>query len=184
MTINLQRLNRAHYHVMGELAKLGLWSSRMAEVDVFLIPIYRVKDLTYSLTAYGWQNLGSDGAICIPALSGPRFMDWIQSRASVSLRDVLRHEWAHALAYHHPDLVNGPSFARAFDGDHDCGDAFEYDPEIHITEYASTEPMEDFAENFMLYVKHRGILPDKFQTPSIARRWRFIEGLRRRLVRR
>lgn len=55
----------------------------------------------------------------------------------------------------------------------------EYDPEEHITEYAATDPMEDFAENFWLYLKHKGALPRKHDTSTIRRRWKFIEGLRR-----
>jgi hypothetical protein len=61
MRITLEQLNRAHYHVMGELESLGLFSSPMSDVEVFLVP--------FSWTCYGWQNYGGDGAICIPSIS-------------------------------------------------------------------------------------------------------------------
>jgi hypothetical protein len=38
----------------------------------------------------------------------------------------------------------------------------------------STEPMEDFAENFMHFVKHRGALPSKWQTRHIDKRWDYL----------
>ena len=47
----------------------------------------------------------------------------------------------------------------------------------HISSYASTQPMEDFAENFMHFVKHRGILPAKWQTRHIEKRWKFVRNL-------
>jgi len=43
--------------------------------------------------------------------------------------------------------------------------------------YAATQPMEDFAENFMHFVKHRGDLPAKWQTRHIEKRWGFIHCL-------
>lgn len=55
----------------------------------------------------------------------------------------------------------------------------DYDPEHHVSEYAATNPMEDFAENFQLYLKHRGILPPVHQTGPIRERWKFIKGLRK-----
>ena len=172
MTINLEQLNRANKHVTDELDQLGLWSSGMAEVDVWLVP--------FSWDCYGWQEYGSDGSICIPQVSLARFGRYIPywGDPGYTLRDVLRHEWAHALAFHHHALVSKNAFQRAFDGGHDDNVEFEYDPEIHISEYAATDPSEDFAENFMHYVRNRGVLPRKWQTPSIAKRWRFISELR------
>jgi hypothetical protein len=38
--------------------------------------------------------------------------------------------------------------------------------------------MEDFAENFMHFVKHRGDLPAKWQTRHIEKRWKFLCRLR------
>jgi hypothetical protein len=172
MTINLEQLSRANRHVTDELDQLGLRSSRMAQVDVWLVP--------FSWDCFGWQEYGTDGSICIPQVGlarlGPYIPYWGWS--GYTLRDVLRHEWAHALAFHHHDLVSRKSFERAFDGGHDSGDSFQFDPEIHITEYATTDPSEDFAENFMHYVQCRGVLPKKWQTPSINKRWQFITGLR------
>jgi hypothetical protein len=169
MILSLEQLNRAHFHVLRELGALGLWSERLAQVEVLLVP--------FSWDCYGWQNYGSDGSICVPQLCVARVGDWWFKRKGYPLRDLLRHEWAHALAHHYPELISSRSFVRAFDGEHDGEDSFLFDPEIHVSEYAATSPMEDFAENFMGYLKHKGHLPQKWQTPSIAKRWRFIGGL-------
>ena len=176
MTITLPQLQRANRHVTTEMDSLGLWSSRLNHVDVWLVP--------FSWNCYGWQEYGADGSICIPAVSLPRLADRLLRTSGYTLRDLLRHEWAHALAYHHHDLVSGRGFKRAFDGDHDGDDAFVYDPEIHITPYAATSPSEDFAENFMHCVRCRGVLPRRWQTPAIARRWQFIAGLSKHVSRR
>jgi hypothetical protein len=91
---------------------------------------------------------------------------------------LLRHEWAHALAHHHHDLVANREFRQAFDGSHDCGRPVRaYCPTRHISAYAATQPMEDFAENFMHFVKHQGALPAKWQNQHIEKRWNFIHCL-------
>ncbi len=46
-----------------------------------------------------------------------------------------------------------------------------------MSEYAATAPAEDFAEVFMLYVKHSGVLPARNDTPAIRRKWRFVGQL-------
>lgn len=171
--IRLQQLNRAHRQVQAELQSLGLWSGRLERIDVLLVP--------FSWACYGWQNYRQDGSICIPALSGVRASDWISRRSGLGLRDVLRHEWAHALADQHRELVADKAFIRAFGADHEDEEPFEYDPQIHVSEYAATNASEDFAENFRLFVKHRGRLSARHRTASIQRRWKFIQGLRQRL---
>jgi hypothetical protein len=86
------------------------------------------------------------------------------------------------LAHHHQDLVINREFQRAFEGPHDHGEPVrEYCPSRHISAYAATQPMEDFAENFMHFVKHRGVLPAKWQTRHIEKRWGFIRNLSTRL---
>ncbi len=169
--VTLDRLNRAHRHVLGELGDLGLWSDAMAQVQVWLRP--------FATNCFGWQDYGSTGDIHIPAVAGPRVLAKFGFNEGCSLRQLLRHEWAHALAHHHQDLVINREFKLAFDGSHDHGEPVrEYCPTRHISPYAATQPMEDFAENFMHFVKHRGDLPAKWQTRHIEKRWEFLCRLR------
>ena len=168
--VTLSKLNRAHRHVLGELESLGFWSDAMAQVQVWLRP--------FAVGCFGWQDYGSTGDIHIPAVAGPRLLAKFGFNEGCTLRQLLRHEWAHALAHHHQDLVINREFKLAFDGPHDHGETVrEYCSTQHISPYAATQPMEDFAENFMHFVKHRDVLPAKWQTTHIEKRWRFVLGL-------
>ena len=48
---------------------------------------------------------------------------------------------------------------------------------LPFSEYAATAPAEDFAETFMLYVRHGDRLPAHHDTIPIRRKWRFIRDL-------
>lgn len=66
-------------------------------------------------------------------------------------RHTLRHEYGHALWWAHEALFRD-SPALAIFGHGDC-------PQDFITEYASTDYHEDFAETFCHYVRRRGVMP-------------------------
>ena len=172
--VKLPSLNRAHRHVLGEFGQLGLWSDALAQVQVWLRP--------FATDCFGWQNYGSTGDIHIPAVADPRIRAQFGFGEGGSLRQLLRHEWAYALAHQHHDLVANRKFRLAFDGSHDCGRPVRaYCPTQQFSPYASTAPMEDFAENFMHFVKHHVVLPVRWQTPHIKKRWAFVCGLQRTL---
>jgi hypothetical protein len=166
----LSKLNRTHRHLLGELGRFGLWSDTMAQVKVWLRP--------FATNCFGWQDYGSIGDIHIPAVTGPRILSKLGFNEGCNLRQLLRDECAHALAHHHNDLDANRELRQAFDGSHDCRrHVRSYCPTRQISPYACTQPMEDFAENFMPFVKHQGELPAKWQTPHIEKRWDFVRGL-------
>lgn len=169
--ITLTRLCRANRDVVNELHQLGFWNDSLARTQVYLIP--------FSWSAYGWQWYGGDGSIRIPAVSLLRVAEKLTGETRTSLRDVLRHEYGHALADTHRGLFRSRQFSEAFGVAHESEYALEYDPDHHFSEYASTDGSEDFAEVFMLYVKHGGRLPAWLHLPGIKQRWRFINRLRR-----
>jgi hypothetical protein len=72
-------------------------------------------------------------------------------------------------------------FERAFGYPHVWWNGYEmeFDPEHHVTEYAASAPGEDFAEVFWLYLKHRGKLPNRLDTPPIRKKWEFVGNLRK-----
>ena len=168
--ISLRDLDRANRQVTGEMEHLGLWCSRLDDVTVRLVPA--------SLCSYGWFM--PEGDIYVPAVNGAQLSDYVLGQHT-RLTDVLRHEWAHALADRRPRLVETKRFGRVFGGSYDSPDpAWEYDPDHHLTPYAATNPCEDFAETFHFYLRHKGRLPLRLQAkPVIVRKWDFIASAAR-----
>jgi hypothetical protein len=168
--VTLPRLNSALSDVIDDFIDLGFWNERIQQVDVYLVPVG---------FAYGWKYDGAGGHIHIPAVSMIR-VAWkvFGIGGHYGLRDLLRHEYAHAVADLYPRLSHSRSFLRAFGGSYDRGrPVWEYHPHVHVSAYAATQPAEDFAENFAAYVKHKGKLPTWFDYPDIRERWRFIRAM-------
>ena len=167
--INQTRLKAANDAVICELDQLGVYDAWMQGVETHLV--------TFGV-AYGWQYYGGTGHINIPRVSLSRLSDWLAG-PSMPLRAVLRHEFGHALADMHRGLFRSRRFSDVFGAAHDSDCEWEYDPEHHITEYAASDPSEDFAEVFRFYLRHKGRLPRRMATAPIRRKWRFIDELRK-----
>lgn len=162
-----RQLACARADVIQELIQLGFYDEAIAEVEVELVSFR---------SAHGLQYYGSTGHIEIPRVSLSRLYDLI-SRSHTSLRDVLRHEYAHAIADTHRGLFRSRRFSEAFDGAHTWDFEWEHDPAHHVSYYAASGPAEDFAEVFMFYVRHKGKLPASLSTGPIRRKWRFVKEL-------
>ena len=164
--ITLPQLTATNQQVITEMERLGLWSGALDDVDVWLVPV--------SFACYGWYL----GHIHIPAVTGANLVDLLIGRHT-RLADVLRHEWAHALAGRCPSLVENRRFTRTFGGHYESPvPVREYDPDHHLTPYASTLPCEDFAETFHFYLRHKGRLPVRLAgKPALARKWEFMEWM-------
>jgi len=158
--------------VQRELKKHGFWDRKLSVV--------RVRQTAFGV-AYGWQFYGGCCDIVIPSFSVCRLLDSVCGRY-VALREVLRHEYAHALADTHRALVRVAGFSTAFGSSHDNPRTLPFDPRKHVTTYAATSASEDFAETFALYIKHGGRLPERFDLPPIVRKWKFIEQIPRKLA--
>ena len=143
-------------------------TSRLANVEVCL---------TWLAPAFGYQFYGSTGHIQIPAVSLSRLSERIFGGRRTTLRDILRHEYAHAVADQNRGLIRSKSFRRAFGSGHNDEVAADYCPSEHVTAYAATDACEDFAEVFMFFLKHKGKIPKRFRTPAITAKWSFVEAL-------
>lgn len=165
--ITIQRLNSALESVIGELHSFGFYDSAVHKIDVHLVSIRG---------AYGEQCYGTGGNIEIPAVSLERLKDIYRGQYT-SLRDVLRHEYAHVVADTHRGLLRSRHFSGAFGAHHTWDFEWEHDPEHHVSEYAATSSAEDFAETFMMYLKYRSRIPGRFNTPPIRAKWKFIHQL-------
>ena len=166
--ITMPRLQSALDDVMDELDELGLWNERLAKVDVYL---------TWVGSAYGWQLYRGSGHIEIPVLSLSRLSESFLSGGRMTLRDLLRHEYGHAVADTNRALIRSRRFAAAFGTPHDSEMPSDYSEDEHVTAYAAEDSSEDFAEVFRYHLKHSGNLPRRFQTPVIRRKWFFVSRL-------
>jgi hypothetical protein len=172
--VTLDQLIRTNHQVTREMERLHLWSEDLDEVGVWLFP--------FSLTYYGWHT-GNPGYIAIPSVSLVNLGDFLTGRL-IRLTDILRHEWAHALADVHPGFVECPPFVRCFGGKYrEVRSPEEYDPSLHVTKYAATRPCEDFAETYHFYIRHKGRVPMRLVGKSaIVRKWKFIDRIARAMV--
>lgn len=185
--LTLPQINRALTEVWREMKLLGFASEQVDAVPVYLVsPLGTFSPRVLFNAPYGFFS-GEDaaGAINIPSLSLSVLGDLLLGRPYVSLRDVLRHEYAHALEHHHGEFIHCDRFEDAFGVAHDEHAEAGFDPAHYVSPYAaSCVGQEDYAETFMLYLKHSGVLPQRFHTRTIRRKWRFIGELARRIGRR
>ena len=166
--ITMPRLQGALNDVYRELDSVGVFDQRLAKVEVYL---------TWFGKAFGWQYYRSSGHIEIPAISIGRLSERVFGDQRTTLRDILRHEFAHAVADQNRGLIRSRLFRAAFGSAHDTFIGSRYHSHHHVTRYAATAACEDFAEVFMFYLKHSQSLPKRFDTPVIRKKWIFVESL-------
>ncbi len=184
--VTLKKLNSAALSVQGELAQLGLWNlaGRLHQTEIVWCPLPFVgkKDLWDAMGVFlhAENSLGKlfgyhAGHIYIPKWIFSQGL-WAQERGS--LRDVLRHEYAHAIAHYYPLLtMRSRRFEATFGGRYDLDEPVEGTERDYISAYAQDMPCEDYAETFMFYVRLQGRLPVKFRSASIKRKWKFVAGM-------
>ncbi|HRJ72180.1 MAG TPA: hypothetical protein PLS03_08135 [Terrimicrobiaceae bacterium] len=168
MLITRRILDEANYRVTLELRTMGLYCAGMAQVITRLVP--------FGLSAYGWKYRGREGEIHIPAVTLARLGE-IAGHPRVGLRDILRHEFGHALVDLHPGLFRTAEFRRVFGGPVSNQDPWEYDPDLFISPYAATCPEEDFCETFMVWMGRRRNFHEGRYSPEIRRKLRFVGAL-------
>ena len=185
--ISLATLNRALDDVRDELCKLNLLTKRLDKVDVCLTPFY-------PWMVYGYYMEGSNalmsflgwkaGNIYIPSMRLPSLLALFGYREYFSLRHLLRHEYGHALAHKHPGLVKrSRDFTETFGGRYDRKRRVDdYSPFMHVSEYAATQPGEDFAETFALYVRSKGNIFGCLHRAGVFMKLLFINNLTEKLA--
>jgi hypothetical protein len=187
MGITLEQLNRATLSTQGELSDHGFWGekSRLLKIDVLLCryPSPSTFDC-WGMFTHGQDWAGrllgfTEGHMYIPSWSIQHF----RPKSKVSIRDIVRHEYGHGVAHYYPKLIQRSSrFRDLFGGDywredHNSAD----DSKDFVSDYAMTMPKEDFCETFMVYLRHKGVLPQRFKVPAIKRKWSFIRDLGKRI---
>ena len=195
-SVTFRQLASAYSAVQRELARAGLWSGRcrLTESDVvwcWLPPPsvwdavgFFVEDGSLLFRLFGFEP----GHIYIPKwvlLHGP----W-QNRGS--LRDVLRHEFGHALGYHHPGLIcRSRAFREAFGAGYD--EPWSQPPadrEDFVSPYAMSSPAEDFAETFACWLRsfggrgnsRRGSAVPSHAASALRAEFSFVRGVCRHIA--
>lgn len=176
--VGMPDVNLAWTRVWRELDAMGLTCRRLSTCQVYLDWV----SSSYGYQWFGDRNGGRHcGDIVLPRVSFSRWADYFHGRPVTTLLDVLRHEYGHAYADVNRRRVETKKFEKAFGYPHEWWDdaEMEYDPDFHVTEYAATAPGEDFAEVFWLYLKLKGRLPGRLDTPPIRKKWEFVRSLGR-----
>lgn len=175
--VSQRQLDSAVLDVQAELGRAGLWNegSRLLQVDVIWCrwPQYVAHDALGFFTHGTWplaKLFGyKTGHIYIPSYV---FGVWERS-----LRNLIRHEYGHAVAHYYPQLIQRSGwFADAFGDCYSRGyplPEWQRHPRNFVSKYAATEPAEDFAETFRLFLrragKHRAT-----DSRAIRKKWSFI----------
>lgn len=161
--VTMARLQRAYDDVKAEHRRLGIWTERINDVDVRLVPL--------GFSALGWKWDGPHGCIDIPAISLARLArNYLDLGAYHSLRHVLRHEIAHGFADVHASHVHRiEGFSATFGGRYS-----------DISKPYAGRPCERFADAFAVYVRATSRHPNAKTCVGVTyKEWLFI----RRLVR-
>lgn len=181
--ISYNQTNSAAKSVQQELYKIGLWyaDTRLYKTEIFWaqMPFVVMPIMAAGVFTHGTSSLQkfmgyAVGHIYIPRVVLSQTL-W-QNRGS--LRDVIRHEYGHAVAHYYPELVvESAKFEKVFGGNYYSGEPAVMLEADYISEYARSLPMEDFAETFMIYVREEGVLPSSFTNKKIINKWNFINDL-------
>ena len=165
--VTRDKLDRALARVRRELEQHGFWRPRLAEVSTRLI---------WLAPAHGYYFGRKAGTIVIPAISACRAWEIINGQYQ-GFCNVVRHEHGHAICRTYPALFRTRQFASAFGSRLPSGQAYEYDPTIHVSAYAATNSEEWFCETFMYYLQFAGRLPKPWRGTPIRVQWNFIREM-------
>lgn len=173
--VSMEEMEKAFNKVRGELQNMDLLfeGSRLDKVDC-----YHERFSAGALYAFvgvmGFYDF-RDQNIHIPAVyPAGLFPRWYEER---DIKDVLRHEFGHALADRYRKFFRSGIFKAAFGasyGEKKVFDGGDWTAE-YVTEYASTMTQEDFAETFMLYMKYKGKMPARYRGKrAIEKKWKTV----------
>ena len=172
-------VNRAYNKVRMELWHLGvLWDGSKLDGVGCHFDSFPVECVIRGAEGLWKKNLN--------AIVFPRF--YFAGGEKDSDIDVLRHEFGHALADLYPGaLKKGGLFRAAFGGPYGEDPAEECVADgwgdRYVSEYATSMTQEDFAETFMLFMKHKGKIPAKFaKKPAIRKKWKAVAEIVKRVA--
>jgi hypothetical protein len=167
---NLHSLSSATWDVCKEFSNLSIYTDALHKTDVHL----SLAPWDFFENGHYWHN-----SIVIPSVSASAAFGQY-----CSLRDVLRHEFGHALLDHHPQLVFSSEWKEVFGITQENPTPYEYSKEDFVTPYAHSGSTveEDFCETLMIWVRHKGDFARFRKTrPGVYRKLNFISTLPKRI---
>ena len=95
------------------------------------------------------------------------------------MTDVLRHEFGHALEGKFSKYFHDERFKKFFGAEYGViAVARDGDERNYVSNYARKYTQEDFAETFMLFLKHKGVLPREFsRRKAIRLKWETVAAI-------
>lgn len=177
---------RAYNKVRTELWNFRvLWDgSKLDGVGLTYLPFAPISALGGYMGFYDPNT----GEIEFPSVYLPIQSLWRDLGTKANAPDVIRHEFAHAIADLYPRAVSrGGTFRAAFGGacgakPAECRGVPGWE-ERYVSEYATESTEEDFAETFMLFVKFKGKIPAKFaKKPAIRKKWKAVAEIVKRVA--
>ncbi len=128
---------------------------------------------SFAVTGYGFSDCATEGYYWNRTIHLPAWGYWF--RSCDGFRNVVRHEFGHAIAEMNKALFKSELFRKAFGAPYGKREVrrFKLNPwETCVSKYASSYSQEDWAETFMLFIQHKGKLPARFQgLPAIEAKW-------------
>jgi hypothetical protein len=153
--VTIDSLNRALRRVHRELDAVGLWDGKLEKIEVVLsyLPsgLWGECGFVYDRGVGGLAALAGfrEGVIYVP------FNAPVSRRRGETLRDVLRHEYGHALAWLRPSFVRGTWFRETFGAayDEEWRARPVFDEREYVSSYSTMRAKEDFAETFATWLR-------------------------------
>jgi hypothetical protein len=184
---SFKEVTKAYNQARDDLIELGLlWrGSKLDKVQCFYESVAPLSAVTGTMGYFDESK--DDRNLHFPSLFLP--FGWLLGRRyekSIPV-DVIRHEFGHALATLYPRaLSQGGLFREAFGAKYGPDPAPEIDPDNWefdcVSKYAAKKTQEDFAETFMLFVKHKGKMPRQFAgKPAIKKKWAAVAEIVKRV---
>lgn len=175
--VSLETVEAAFNAVRKELQEMGLLSrgSRLDKVNCFheRLSIYGLWHGFCGNAEGLYGNTKEDQDIHIPAVT--RSGLWNGDHRVI--RDDVRHEFGHALADRYRKFFRGGIFKEAFGKSYGTWQVFDGDDstDAYVSDYATTDTREDFADTFMLYLKYKGKMPARFRGKrAIVKKWKTV----------
>ena len=163
---------RAFDAVCRELRALGLMPQG-GELEGVCCEWHPAEIGSFAVTGYRPSDFATEGYYWNRTIHLPAWGFWFGSADGI--RNVVRHEFGHALADIRPKLFKGAVFHRAFGAPYGRRGVARFRAdweESCVSEYAASCTGEDWAETFMLFLRNKGRMPARFRGLSdVEAKW-------------